>query len=83
MQLPTPIGKDQVNHYFVSTVFLGPDLGYALPYETMVFENEVVVYEARYELEWEAKIGHLHAIYLARNDKFLPRESAPPRAQQL
>ena len=22
---PTPIGKDQVNHYFVSTVFLGED----------------------------------------------------------
>lgn len=82
MQLPIPIGKDQVNHYYVSTVFLGTDC-LPMPYETMVFEHDVVVYEARYELEWEAKIGHLHAIYLARNDKFLPRESAPPRAQQL
>lgn len=82
MQLPTPVGKDQVNHYFVSTVYLGTDYS-PRPYETMVFENEVSIYEARYETEWEAKIGHLHAIYLARNDKFLPRESAPPRAQQL
>ena len=81
MQLPMPVGKDQVNHYHVSTIFLGADC-LPMPYETMVFENEVVVYEAHYELEWEAKIGHMHAIYLARNDKFLPRESAPPRAQQ-
>ena len=81
MPLPIPVGKDQVNHYYISTVFLGTDC-LPMPYETMVFEHEVVVYEARYELEWEAKIGHMHAIYLARNDKFLPRESAPPRAQQ-
>ena len=81
MHIPTPVAKDQVNHYFVSTVFLGAEYQ-PFAYETMVFEHEVVVYEARYELEWEAKIGHMHAIHLARNDKFLPRESAPPTAQQ-
>ena len=78
--LPITIGKDDVNHYHISTILIGN--GYAFDYETMVFSGEEVVYEARYELEWEAKIGHMHAIHLARNDKFLPRESAPPTAQQ-
>jgi hypothetical protein len=82
MDRPIPIGKDQVNHYYISTVFLGEDYK-PRAYETMVFENDEAIYEARYELEWEAKIGHMHAIHLARNDKFLPRESAPPTAQQL
>ena len=82
MDIPIAIGKDQVNHYYISTIFLGEHMT-PRPYETMVFENDEAIYEARYELEWEAKIGHMHAIHLARNDKFLPRESAPPTAQQL
>lgn len=68
------IGKDIVNNYRVSTVFLGLDYGWDKPlwFETLIFpgHSSSVVYMERYETYDKAVDGHKKAIEIAKIGKF-------------
>jgi hypothetical protein len=71
------ISQDQIGKYFVSTVWIGLDMGifrHAAPeiFETMIFvdeseedfDNELNYYQDRHSTEIQAKNGHARAIDL-------------------
>jgi hypothetical protein len=63
--------SNEINGYWISTVFLGMDIGFGTPplyFETMVFKkvgNDIDfsgrIYEDRYETYEQAKEGHAYA----------------------
>lgn len=63
--------KDQINDYFVSTVFLGVDHSFGdgppILWETMVFKNGEEIYCNRYSSAKEARQGHQTAVLWVLN----------------
>ncbi len=67
------VGDDTVNGLRISTVFLGlchnfnPNNNVPIVFETMVFNNDSVIYMARYTTWDEAIAGHKRAIQWVKN----------------
>lgn len=68
----TRVGADTVEDVWISTVFLGTDIGIVGPpllYETMAFcEGRDVVVIERYTCQADAVVGHVHAVQQARQN---------------
>lgn len=64
------VGKDNVGDVFISTVFIGMDMGYGegppILFETMVFRGEFDSDQWRYATWDEAEAGHARVVEMVR-----------------
>lgn len=62
------VGRDEINDFIVSTIFLGFDHGFPghdkgpILFETMIFENEISIDQERYNTYEDAVVGHAYYV---------------------